>query len=199
MITRDYFVHPSAFIDEPCEIGAGTKIWHLCHIMPHSRIGRSCILGTGVYIDTGVSIGDNVKIQNYVSVFHGVVIDDGVFVGPHVCFTNDRQPRAVNPDGALKGVADWVVSPTLVQRGASIGANATIMCGITIGEWAMIGAGSVVTRDVPRHSLVYGNPARLHGYACSCGVQLSVDVDAHAGFCPKCQTTVLLKTLSVNS
>lgn len=193
---RDYFAHPSAFIDEPCEIGVGTKIWHLCHVMPRVKIGRQCILGTGVYIDAGVSIGDNVKIQNYVSVFHGVTIEDGVFVGPHVCFTNDLKPRAINPDGSLKGGADWVVSLTLVRRGAAIGANSTVVCGITIGAWAMIGAGSVVTHDVPDHGLVWGNPARLHGYVCSCGERLSLVQDGAFGECSNCQARV---TLGINS
>lgn len=192
MTTREYFAHPSAFVDEPCEIGAGTKVWHLCHIMPKAQIGQRCILGTGVYVDSGVSIGDNVKIQNYVSVFHGVTIEDGVFVGPHVCFTNDLQPRAVNPDGSLKSGADWVVSPTLVRRGAALGANSTIICGITIGAWAMVGAGSVVTHDVPDYGLVFGNPARLHGFVCPCGERLSIAQNSAFGECSKCHTRLAI-------
>lgn len=192
MTTREYFAHPSAFVDEPCEIGAGTKVWHLCHIMPKAKIGQRCILGAGVYVDSGVSIGDNVKIQNYVSVFHGVTIEDGVFVGPHVCFTNDLQPRAVNPDGSLKGGADWVVSPTLVRRGAAIGANSTIICGITIGAWAMVGAGSVVTHDVPDYGLVFGNPARLHGFVCPCGERMSIAQNDAFGECSKCHTRLAI-------
>ena len=188
----DYFAHPSAFIDEPCEIGAGTRIWHLCHIMPRATIGRQCILGTGVYVDSGVTIGDHVKIQNYVSVFHGVTIEDGVFVGPHVCFTNDLNPRAINPNGSLKSGADWVVSPTLVRRGAAIGANSTIVCGVVIGAWAMVGAGSVVTRDVPEHGLVFGNPARLRGYVCFCGERLSINQESAQGVCPKCRAEVAI-------
>lgn len=188
----DYFAHPSAFIDEPYEIGAGTKIWHLCHIMPRAKIGRQCILGAGVYIDAGVTIGDNVKIQNYVSVFHGVTIEDGVFIGPHVCFTNDLKPRAINPDGSLKSGADWVVSPTLVRRGAAIGANATIVCGVVIGAWAMVGAGSVVTHHVPDHGLVFGNPARLHGYVCFCGERLAISQEGVLGVCPRCQAAVTI-------
>ncbi len=192
MTTQDYFAHPSAFVDEPCEIGAGTKIWHLCHIMPNAKVGKQCILGAGVYVDSGVSIGDNVKIQNYVSVFHGVTIEDGVFVGPHVCFTNDLQPRAVNPDGSLKSGADWVVSPTLVRRGAALGANSTIICGITIGAWAMVGAGSVVTHDVPDYGLVFGNPARLHGFVCPCGERLSIAQNGSFGECSKCHTRLAI-------
>jgi len=130
-------------------------------------------LGKGVYVDADVTIGDNVKIQNYSSVYHGVTLEDGVFVGPHVCFTNDMRPRAINPDGTLKAATDWKISATLVKRGAALGANSTIRCGVTIGEWAMVGSGSVVTRDVPAYGLVYGNPARLHGFVCPCGARLT--------------------------
>ena len=137
-------------------------------------IGRNCILGKGVYVDFGVKLGDNVKIQNYVSVFHGVSVEDGVFIGPHVCFTNDMNPRAINPDGSLKSADDWVLSETLVKHGASIGANSTIRCGITLGEWSMIGAGSVVTTTVPPYGLVYGNPARMRGFVCPCGHKLAL-------------------------
>jgi acetyltransferase-like isoleucine patch superfamily enzyme len=129
-------------------------------------------LGKGVYVDAGVTIGDHVKIQNYVSIYCGVTIEDGVFCGPHCVFTNDKQPRAVMPDGSLKSADDWVVTPILVRRGAAIGANATILCGVTIGQWAMVGAGSVVTHDVPDYGLVSGNPARLQGFVCPCGHRL---------------------------
>lgn len=163
------YIHPSALVETGAVIGENTKIWHLCHIRRNARIGEECVLGRGVFVDAGVHIGSRVKIQNYVSVFHGVTLDDGVFVGPHVCFTNDLLPRAVNPDMSLKDADDWVMSETQVQQGASVGANSTIRCGITIGRWAMIGAGSVVTRDVPDYALVVGNPARLIGYVCACG------------------------------
>ena len=165
-------IHPSAEVSEKAVIGDGTSIWHHAQVREGAVIGKNCIIGKGVYIDTGVSIGDNVNIQNYVSVYHGVAIEDGVFIGPHVCFTNDLYPRAVNPDGSLKKADDWVVMETRVCRGASLGANSTIRCGVTIGEWAMIGAGSVVTRDVPPFGLAYGNPARLRGFVCSCGALL---------------------------
>jgi acetyltransferase-like isoleucine patch superfamily enzyme len=165
-------IHPTADISASAIIGAGASIWHHCQVREKAHIGRNCILGKGVYIDAGVSIGDNVKIQNYVSVYHGVTVADGVFIGPHVCFTNDLLPRAINPDGSLKAADDWILIETYIGKGAALGANATIRCGITIGEWAMIGAGSVVTRDVLPYGLVYGNPARLHGFVCPCGTRL---------------------------
>ena len=157
-------IHPTADVDAGATIGAGSAIWHQCQVRGGATIGRNCILGKGVFVDAGVSLGDNVKVQNYVSIYHGVTVEDGVFIGPHAVFTNDLRPRAVNADGSLKGADDWDVSLTRVGFGAAIGANATIVCGITIGRWAMIGAGSVVTRDVPDHGLVYGNPARLRGF-----------------------------------
>jgi UDP-2-acetamido-3-amino-2,3-dideoxy-glucuronate N-acetyltransferase len=158
------YIHPSAEVEADAQIGDGTKIWHLCHVRRGARLGTNCVLGRGVFVDAGVQIGSGVKIQNYVSVFHGVTIEDGVFVGPHVCFTNDLFPRAVNPDMSLKSADDWTLSETLIKAGAAIGANSTIVCGITIGRWAMIGSGSVVTKDVPDYALVVGNPARIIGY-----------------------------------
>ena len=160
-------IHPTAEVSDQATIGEGTSIWHHCQIRPGVRLGQNCNIGKGVYVDAGVQIGDNVKIQNYVSVYHGVTVEDGVFIGPHVCFTNDMRPRAVNPDGSPKSADDWVLSETCVQRGAALGANSTIRCGITIGEWAMVGSGSVVTRDVPAHGLVFGNPARLRAFVCA--------------------------------
>ena len=166
-------IHPTAEVSPQAEIGEGTSIWHQVQIREGSRIGKNCILSKGVYIDAGVLVGDCVKIQNYVSVYHGVTVEDGVFIGPHVCFTNDLQPRAVNPDGTLKAADDWQLSPTLIRRGASLGANSTIRCGVTIGKWAMVGAGSVVTHDIPNYGLAWGNPARLHGFVCPCGNRLN--------------------------
>ena len=142
-----------------------------------------------MYIDSHVHIGSRVKIQNHTSIFEGVTLEDGIFVGPHVCFTNDLFPRAITPDGALKSAEDWQITPTLVKYGASIGAGSVIVCGITIGTFALIGAGSVVTKDVPPYALVFGNPARFHGYVCRCARRL---VNVHevegilVGWCEDC-------------
>jgi acetyltransferase-like isoleucine patch superfamily enzyme len=186
-------IHPTAEVSDKIEIGDGTSIWHHAQVREGVKIGTNCIISKGVYVDAGVPIGNNVKIQNYVSVYHGVKIEDGVFVGPHVCFTNDMWPRAVNPDGSLKVADDWVLSKTLVKKGAALGANSTIRCGITIGEWAMVGAGSVVTKDVPPHGLVLGNPAQLRGFVCACATKLEEDNrkgDTVTAKCPKCSRTV---------
>lgn len=166
------FIHNTADVSPHAKIGEGTKIWQHCQVRENAEIGTHCILSKGVYIDAGVIIGNNVKIQNGISIYHGVILEDGVFCGPHCVFTNDKRPRAINPDGSLKGAQDWEVSETLVKKGASIGAHATLICGITVGEWAMIGAGAVVTKSVPDYGLVIGNPARLHGFVCPCGEKL---------------------------
>ncbi|MFO7320937.1 MAG: acyltransferase [Chloroflexota bacterium] len=171
------FIHPSADVSPDATIGEGTKIWHLVQVRAGATIGRECIFGRGVYVDTGVVIGNRVKVQNYVSIYDGVIIEDGVFVGPHVVFTNDKLPRAINPDGSLKDGEDWTISRTLIREGASLGANATIVCGITIGCWAMVGAGAVVTKDVPDYGLVVGNPARLIGYVSKSGERVPDGVD----------------------
>jgi UDP-2-acetamido-3-amino-2,3-dideoxy-glucuronate N-acetyltransferase len=159
-----FYAHPTAIIESK-EIGDGTKIWHFVHVRNGSRIGRNCNIGKSVYIDTGAEIGDNVKIQNFVSVYKGVKIDDDVFVGPAVTFTNDLYPRAFSWD-------DDHVVPTWICKGASLGANSTIVCGVTVGEYAMIGAGSVVARDVPPYALVLGNPGEIKGWVCQCGRRL---------------------------
>jgi UDP-2-acetamido-3-amino-2,3-dideoxy-glucuronate N-acetyltransferase len=175
------FIHPTAEVEAGATIGEGSKIWHLVHIRRDARLGSNCVIGRGVFIDAGVQIGNSVKIQNYVSVFHGVTIEDGVFVGPHVCFTNDLFPRAVNPDMSLKAADDGVLSETLIREGAAIGANSTIVCGLTIGRWAMIGSGSVVTKDVPDYALVVGNPARIIGYVTASGKRVATPEEAANG------------------
>jgi UDP-2-acetamido-3-amino-2,3-dideoxy-glucuronate N-acetyltransferase len=182
-------VHPTAEVSPDAVIGPGTSIWNQAQVREDARIGAECVIGKNVYVDAGVVIGDRVKVQNNVSLFHGVTVEDGVFVGPHVCFTNDRVPRAVNRDGSLKTDSDWEVSPILVRSGAALGANSTILPGVTIGRWAMIGAGSVVTGDVGDHELVAGNPARRLGSACACGQPLrDVEGKPFAGDCPACGT-----------
>ena len=180
-------VHPTADVSPDAVIGPGTSIWNQAQVREGARIGAGCVIGKNVYVDAGVVIGDRCKVQNNVSLFHGVTVEDGVFVGPHVCFTNDRVPRAINPDGSLKTDADWEVSPITVRSGAALGANSTILPGVTIGRWAMVGAGSVVTRDVADHELVAGNPARRLGSACTCGAPLrDVDGEPFRGDCPAC-------------
>ncbi|MDE2571537.1 MAG: N-acetyltransferase [bacterium] len=169
-LTAPYFVHESSYVDEPSSIGEGTKIWHFSHVMAHAVIGRKCSIGQNVLISSRVTIGDNVKIQNNVSVYEGVVLEDDVFCGPSMVFTNVTTPRSAYPRNTA---ADY--RQTLVRRGASIGANATIVCGVTIGEHAFVGAGAVVTRDVPPYAMVYGNPARVRGHACECGIKLAFD------------------------
>ena len=168
-------IHPSATVADSAVVGARTQIWMHCQIREGVRIGEDCILGKNIYADPGVTIGDRVKIQNNVSLFAGVTIEDGVFLGPHVCFTNDKVPRAINPDGTLKTADDWQITPTRVETGAAIGANTTIVCGVTIGAWAMIGSGSVVSRSVPPYALVYGNPARRHGWVTPSGERAVFD------------------------
>ena len=189
MATR---IHPTADVSKAAEIGDGTQIWHEAQVREGARIGRHCRIGKGVYIDTNVRIGDNCKLQNQVSVYQGVTLGDRVFVGPHACFTNDLIPRAARTDWKEHDFADrgaeWEIVPTLVEDGASIGANATILCGITIGASSMVGAGAVVTKDVPRYALVYGNPAEVHGYVCDCGRKLNAKM-----YCAHCRKTIVLK------
>jgi UDP-2-acetamido-3-amino-2,3-dideoxy-glucuronate N-acetyltransferase len=178
----DYFAHESCYIDDGCQIGEGTKIWHFSHVMPGARIGRRCNIGQNVVIAPDVIVGDNVKIQNNVSVYTGVTLEDDVFCGPSMVFTN-----VINPRSEISRKDEY--RPTLVRRGATLGANATIVCGHTIGHHAFVGAGTVVTRDVPDYALVVGNPGRVVGWMCECGVKLAAGAAAprHAvcGACAK--------------
>ena len=165
LANTSYFVHPSSLVEEPCAIGEGTKIWHFCHVMPNTAIGKRCSLGQNTFVGENVTIGSNVRIQNNVSVFDGVTLEDDVFCGPSCVFTNVSFPRSRIPQRG-----DY--TRTLVKRGASIGANVTIVCGHTIGRYSFIGAGAVVTKDVPDYALVYGNPAIVKGWVCECGARL---------------------------
>lgn len=192
-----YYIHSTADVSAKASIGAGTHIWRHAHVRKHVQIGANCNIGKGVYIETHACIGSSVKIGNYVSIFEGVTLEDGVFVGPHVCFTNDLLPRAITPDGTIKSTDDWEITPTLVKYGASIGAGSVILCGVIIGEFALIGAGSVVTQDVPAHTLVFGNPARHHGYVCRCARSLS-NIHEHEGkllgWCEVCDQVCTIRS-----
>ena len=175
----EVFVHPTACIDRPVEIGAGTRIWHFCHVMPGAFIGRDCVLGQNVFVGEGVVIGNGVKIQNNVSIYSGVTLEDEVFCGPSAVFTNVRTPRAGVPRKSPEQRSD-----TLVRRGATVGANATVVCGVTLGRYAFAGAGSVVASDVGDFVLVTGNPARPAGWRCVCGE--IVRLESGKGICEAC-------------
>ena len=175
---NSFSIHPTSIIEQPSSIGQGTRIWHFSHIMPHTKIGENCIIGQNVFVGENVSIGDNVKIQNNVSVFEGVTLEDDVFCGPACVFTNVESPRSY-----ISRRGQFI--PTLVKKGTTIGANATIVCGNTIGRYALIGAGSVITHDIPDHALAYGNPARVHGWVCECGKKLDFRKSSKAR-CSQC-------------
>ncbi len=183
---KDYFSHETAVIDEGCKIGAGTKIWHFSHIMSGCEIGKKCNIGQNVVVSPGVNLGNNVKVQNNVSIYTGVVCEDDVFLGPSMVFTNIRNPRSAI-------IRKDQYAETLVKRGASIGANATIVCGITIGEFAFIGAGAVVVKDVPAFGLVIGNPGRHVGWMSEYGHRLEFD-DLGVAVCPESGEKYLLNS-----
>lgn len=180
---KEYFVHQSSYIDEPCEIGKGTKIWHFSHIMSNCKIGENCNIGQNVVISPQVVLGNNVKIQNNVSVYTGVICEDDVFLGPSCVFTN-----VINPRSHVSRKDEY--KPTLVKRGASIGANATIVCGHTIGKYAFIGAGAVIIREVSDYAMMVGNPARRIGWMCQCGEKLAFS-SSERSICSVCQKEYL--------
>ena len=184
-------IHATAEVAPGATIGDGTQVWHQAQVREGARIGNHCRIGKGVYVDANVVVGHHCKIQNYVCVYQGVTLGDRVFVGPHATFTNDLVPRAARPDWKLHAAeergAEWEVVDTVVEDGVSIGANATIRCGITIGHCAMVGAGAVVTKDVPPHALVVGVPAKVVGYVCECGRKLDANLS-----CAHCRKTLVL-------
>jgi len=184
---KNYFVHESAYVDEPCEIGDGTKIWHFCHIQKNAKIGKNCVLGQNVNVANNVTIGNFCKIQNNVSIYEGVTLEDYVFCGPSMVFTNIIDPKCKYPQ-----VGAQYYIKTLVKEGASIGANATIVCGHTIGRHTMIGAGAVVTKDVPDYALVVGNPGKVVSWVSEAGKKLKFDEDGFA-FCEKSKMKYILK------
>lgn len=179
-------------ISENAKIGQNTKIWHYTQIREKSEIGENCIIGKNCYIDSEVKIGNNVKIQNNVSIYNKATIEDGVFIGPHVCFTNDKIPRAINPDGTLKNVCDWKKSTITIRKGASIGANSTLLPNIEIGEFALIGAGSVVVKNIPSYAISIGNPAVIKGFICKCG-KTKINLEQKNLFCEECKTKKNIK------
>ena len=177
--TPDYYAHPTAILDEGCQIGEGSRIWHFCHICAGAAIGEHCNLGQNVFVADGVTLGRNVKVQNNVSLYGGVICEDDVFLGPSVVFTNVKNPRSAVP---RKGPGQY--QPTYLEQGVTIGANATIVCGTRLGRYAFVGAGSVVTHDVPAYALVYGTPARPQGWMSAYGHRLTFD-DQHRATCPE--------------
>lgn len=187
---KNVFIHYSADVSESAEIGRGCTIWNQVQVREQARLGTNVIVGKNVYIGCNVKIGNNVKIQNNTSIYQGVTLEDGVFVGPHVCFTNDRYPRATDMNGKLKTDMDWTIEKTLVRKGASIGAGTIVLPGLTIGRYSMIGAGSLITKDVPDYALVIGTPARQIGYICPCGMRLIEKGKAY--FCPTCNRVITL-------
>src|SRR2546423_10613322 len=184
MIQSRPYIHPTADVSTDAQVGEGTKVWHQVQVREGAVIGEGCILGKGAYVDRDVRIGDNCKLQNGVFVFHGFNLESGVFLGPGVMLLNDKHPRAINTDGSPKKDEDWIASDGIVEYGASIGGGAVVLPGMRVGRMAIVGAGAVVTRDVPERGIVVGNPARLRGLACDCGHALGEAGSSGRRSCP---------------
>ena len=188
-------IHSTADLESDVSVGPRTSIWHRAQVRAGARIGADCVIGRDAFIDEGVVLGDRVKVQNLALVYHGVTVEDGVFIGPNVILTNDRYPRAITATGEVARADDWTVSPIVLRRGCSVGAGAVVVAGTDVGSFATVGAGAVVTRDVPPHALVVGSPARRIGWVCACGARLEARVTQrpaaadHEGgaTCPACE------------
>ncbi len=198
--TQATFIHPTAEVSALATLGEGCRVWRQAHIREHAVLGPGCSVGAAAYIGAGVRMGRNCKIQNQALVYEGAELGEGVFVGPQVCFTNDFLPRAVNPDLSLKTADDWHVGRIRVEDGASIGAQSVLVTGVTIGTWALIGAGSLVTQPVPAHALVYGSPARIRGWVCLCGRGLELRQAAAGvkGWCATCRRVIELPNAALS-
>lgn len=181
---NDYFVHPTAFIEEGAVIGAGSKIWHHAQVRSGAEVGARCVIGKGVFVDFGVVVGDDCKLQNYACVYHGVKIGRGVFIGPHAVFVNDAFPRATDRSFRTLADGDWAVGETVVDDGAALGANTTILTNIRIGKWSLVAAGSTVTRNVEPFALMIGSPARRVGWVCTCGRKVTLSSCEWCGALP---------------
>jgi acetyltransferase-like isoleucine patch superfamily enzyme len=177
-------VHPTADLEADVAVGAGTSVWHRAQVRVGARIGADCVIGRDAFIDERVELGDRVKVQNGALIYHGVTIEDGVFIGPGAILTNDRYPRAITSTGELARADDWTVSPIRLRHGCSIGAGAVVVAGTEVGAFATVGAGAIVTRDVPPYALVVGNPARRIGWMCACGARLQDADGAPAAAAP---------------
>lgn len=201
MSPGDIYIHPTADVSDKATIGAGTRIWHQAQVREGAVLGERCVVGKGAYVDRDVRIGDYCKLQNGVFVFHGFTVESGVFLGPGVMLLNDKHPRAINPDGSPKSDADWEVSEGLIGYGAAVGGGAVVLPGIKVGRMALVGAGAVVTRDVPERAIVAGNPARVRGFACDCGHSLPRQATgpSNSYVCANCERTYQISSEAVEA